>query len=193
MDRKSVAVIAVASGGLGAAITWMLMKGRDASSSEVLEAPAVTAEAEVLVPANYDKENVFAKILRGEIPSNKIFETDYSYAMLDAFPSRPFHSLLIPKTPSVDLGDLSSQAAAAFLADLPKLVKAVKLASGAPAVKIFSNAGKEAGQIVFHTHIHVIPMFPNSKKCDAFPGSAQMILPDEATKVLQSLHAHLDL
>ena len=83
--------------------------------------------------------------------------------MLDAFPAERYHCLLLPKAACVDVGDLSPGAAAGVLRELPRLVAAVKQASGAPAVKVLSNAGAEAGQVVFHTHFHVIPRFTRSE------------------------------
>ena len=87
-------------------------------------------------PDGYDHDNLFAKILRGDIPSFKVFETEQCYAFLDAFPVARFHCLIIPKIPSIDVGDLPADTASAFLMELPRLVAAVKKASGAPAVKV---------------------------------------------------------
>eukprot|EP00614_Pseudopedinella_elastica_P010715 CAMPEP_0172601238 /NCGR_PEP_ID=MMETSP1068-20121228/21403_1 /TAXON_ID=35684 /ORGANISM="Pseudopedinella elastica, Strain CCMP716" /LENGTH=98 /DNA_ID=CAMNT_0013402159 /DNA_START=202 /DNA_END=494 /DNA_ORIENTATION=- len=97
--------------------------------------------------------------------------------MLDAFPVARFHCLLLPKVASIDTTDLSPEAAEGFLKELPKLAAAVKKASGAPAVKILNNCGVEAGQIVFHTHFHVIPRFAKGDNLDS---ASTLISPDDA-------------
>lgn len=135
----------------------------------------------------YDSSNLFARIIRGEVPSHKVFETKESFAMLDAFPVARFHCLLLPKRPSMDIGDLS-EADSSFLQDLPRLVAAVKKASGAPAVKVFTNAGAEAGQRVFHTHFHVVPRFDEEA---SLASSGKMIDPADADIVLSLLHQAL--
>ena len=90
--------------------------------------------------------NIFAKILKGEIPSYKIFETDHAVAILDAFPTAEGHSLLLPKAPCESLLDMSPVVASSYLAELPRLAKIVKAATGAPAVKVVQNNGAESGQ-----------------------------------------------
>ncbi len=105
----------------------------------------------------YDKDNLFAKILRKEIPSHVVFDNSHALAILDAFPIAPFHALLIPKAPDIDAAHLAPDDAAQALRHLPRLASMVKRASGAPAVKIVANCGAEAGQVIFHTHFHVVP------------------------------------
>lgn len=139
-------------------------------------------------PEGYDPNNLFAKILRGEIPSHKVYETEHAFAILDAFPVARYHCLLLPKVASCNVGDLNVENAAGFLKELPRLVAAVKKASGAPSVKVISNAGAEAGQIIFHTHFHVIPRF---KTNDSMESASTMVDKDEATESLTELQKHL--
>lgn len=117
-----------------------------------------------------------------------MFETEHAVAILDAFPVARFHCLILPKFPSIDVSDLPQDISAAYLAELPKLVAAVKKSSGAPAVKVISNAGAAAGQDVFHTHFHVIPRFTRT---DSVSGAATMINADEAAETLRLLHINL--
>ncbi|RHY02047.1 hypothetical protein DYB28_009797 [Aphanomyces astaci] len=108
----------------------------------------------------YDTNNVFAKILRGEIPSDKIFETDDVLAILDAFPCTRGHSLLIPKVSGyTNILDLPPHEAAKLFQELPRLAKAVQEAVGCDGINIVQNNGRASGQEVFHPHIHVIPRF----------------------------------
>jgi len=109
----------------------------------------------------YDDNNIFAKILAGDIPAWKIFETPHALAILDAFPLVEGHALLLPKAKCVSVLDMPAAVAAEFLSELPRLANLVQKATGAPGVNIVQNSGKAAGQVVFHCHFHVIPRFDN--------------------------------
>ncbi|KAL1503280.1 hypothetical protein AB1Y20_011333 [Prymnesium parvum] len=135
----------------------------------------------------YDPQNIFAKIIRGEIPSHKIFETEHSLAILDAFPVTPGHSLLLPKHACASITDMPAHVAANVLSDLPKLSRLVQAATGAPAVNIVSNSGKEAGQVVFHAHFHVIPRFAGDELVALKPSRSSMLSADEASAMLAKL------
>lgn len=108
----------------------------------------------------YDPENIFLQIIRGEVPSYKLFETDHVLAILDAFPVVPGHALLLPKTPGfATVMDMTPDVAANVFKELPRLAKAVQAATGASGINIIQNNGVSSGQAVFHAHIHVIPRF----------------------------------
>ncbi|KAG1701640.1 hypothetical protein DVH05_010944 [Phytophthora capsici] len=110
--------------------------------------------------AAYDPENIFLKIIKGDIPSYKLFETEHVVAILDAFPVAPGHALLIPKAPGfATILDMTPEVAANVFKELPRLAKAVQEATGAGGINIIQNNGKASGQKVFHAHIHVIPRF----------------------------------
>eukprot|EP00035_Acanthoeca_spectabilis_P022494 m.444076 g.444076 ORF g.444076 m.444076 type:complete len:146 (-) comp19042_c0_seq1:186-623(-) len=140
----------------------------------------------------YDKGNLFAKIIAGEIPCHKVFETEHALAILDAFPTREGHCLLLPKGETVDVRDMSEDLAAKALSALPKLTSIVTKATGCSGVNVIANAGADAGQMVFHTHFHVIPRFPDDKEFLGFPPSAkEMISADKAAEVLAKMAPHL--
>ena len=139
-----------------------------------------------MVLPKYDDNNIFAKILRGEIPSHKIFETSHCLAILDAMPMAEGHALLLPKYPCVSIVDCPSDVAAAVFSELPRLAKMVRAATGAPAVKIVQNTGAEAGQEVFHMHIHVIPRH-NAK--DPMVSSKNFITPQQAAPLIAKMQA----
>ena len=105
----------------------------------------------------YDSKNVFAKILRGEIPSVKVFEDDKTLAFMDVMPQAEGHVLVIPKEPAETVLDLSPDGAAAMMATTQKLAKAVKKALNAPGIMLAMLNGAPAGQSVFHVHFHIIP------------------------------------
>lgn len=105
-------------------------------------------------------ETIFSKILRGEIPCHKVYEDDLVLAFLDVGPLSEGHTLVIPREPAVTVDQLSDDAAAAIGRVLPRLTRAVKKATGAPACNILQNNGAEAHQAVMHVHFHIIPRFP---------------------------------
>merc|ERR1712113_817592 len=137
--------------------------------------------------SKYDPNNIFAKIIRGEIPSYKIFETDDVLAILDAFPCAPGHSLLIPKNcEEQSIETMTPEASAKLFAELPKLCQIVKKATKCDAVNVLSNLGAEAGQMVFHPHIHVIPRSSEDGLLKHPPACNGMIDKEDAMKMLES-------
>jgi histidine triad (HIT) family protein len=105
----------------------------------------------------YDSKNIFAKILRGEIPSVTVYEDDRTLAFMDVMPQADGHVLVIPKEAAETIFDLSTESAAALMATTQRIAKAVKKALNAPGVMIAQLNGAAAGQSVFHVHFHVIP------------------------------------
>jgi histidine triad (HIT) family protein len=105
----------------------------------------------------YDSNNVFAKILRGEIPSVKVFEDAHTLAFMDVMPQAEGHVLVIPKEPAENIFDLSAQGAAAMMATAQKVAKAVRKGLTVPGVMLAQLNGAPAGQSVFHVHFHIIP------------------------------------
>jgi histidine triad (HIT) family protein len=105
----------------------------------------------------YDENNVFAKVLRGEIPCHKIYEDEDTLAFLDIMPRTPGHALVITKEKARDLFDVSPQALVKLMAAVQKLAPKIKDAMGAEGVLIQQFNGAAAGQTVFHLHVHIIP------------------------------------
>ena len=105
----------------------------------------------------YDDENIFAKILRGEIPCDKVFEDDYALAFNDINPQRPVHVLVIPKGRYVDVDDFAANASDAAIAGLFRAVGEVAKLTGASnnGYRILSNTGPWGHQEVPHLHIHL--------------------------------------
>jgi histidine triad (HIT) family protein len=105
----------------------------------------------------YDDQNIFAKILRGEIPSKTVMETDHSLAFHDINPLAPIHVLVIPKGPYVSWDDFTAKASDLEIADFVRTVGEVARMTGADAqgYRVLSNSGKRSGQEVPHLHIHV--------------------------------------
>ena len=105
----------------------------------------------------YDNDNVFAKIMRGELPGQKVYEDDKTLVIMDIMPRSPGHCLVIPKAPSRNLYDIAADDLAAVSATVQRMVKAVTKAFGADGVTIQQFNEAAAGQEVFHTHVHILP------------------------------------
>ena len=106
---------------------------------------------------SYDTNNIFAKILRGEIPCHKVYEDENTLAFMDVMPQVDGHTLVIPKTPSRNLLDADPKALGSLMASVQKIAKAAKTAFGAQGVLIQQFNEPAAGQTVFHLHFHVLP------------------------------------
>ena len=105
----------------------------------------------------YDENNVFAKVLRGEIPCHKIYEDEDTLAFLDIMPRAEGHALVITKEKARDLFDVRPEALAKLMAVVQKLAPVIQEAVGAEGVLIQQFNGAAAGQTVFHLHVHIIP------------------------------------
>jgi histidine triad (HIT) family protein len=105
----------------------------------------------------YDDQNIFAKILRGEIPSQRVFEDDYALAFHDINPQAPTHILVIPKGPYVSWDDFSAKAADVEIAGFVRAVGEVARAAGlvAPGYRLLANTGLDSHQEVPHLHVHI--------------------------------------
>lgn len=105
----------------------------------------------------YDSDNIFAKILRGEIPSHRVYEDADVIAFMDVMPQANGHTLVVPKTPSRNILDAEPAVLATAISAVQKLAIAVKKAFDADGVTIMQFNEAPAGQSVFHLHFHVIP------------------------------------
>ena len=105
----------------------------------------------------YDDQNIFAKILRGEIPCTKVYEDDRTLAFMDIMPQADGHTLVIPKEPAETLLDLSPESAAYTINIVQKVGNAIKKALGSEGIVLMQLNGSKAGQTVPHIHFHLIP------------------------------------
>lgn len=103
----------------------------------------------------YDPNNIFAKILRGEIPANKVYEDDFALAFHDIAPQAPVHILVIPKGAYVSWDDFSAQASDAEIGGFTRAVGHVAREYVGDGYRILANAGAHSGQEVPHLHVHV--------------------------------------
>ncbi len=106
---------------------------------------------------NYDPNNIFAKIVRGEAPAHKIYEDEHTLAFMDLMPQAEGHTLVIPKSAAVDLMDIDPIALSKTILTTQHIAKAVKQAFDADGIMIAQLSGRAAGQSVFHLHFHILP------------------------------------
>ena len=102
---------------------------------------------------------IFCKIVKGEIPSHKVYEDNYVLAFLDIHPVNPGHTLVIPKEHHTDLLDTPPDLLAKLLQTIVKIAPVITKAVGAAGFNLGVNNGAAAGQIIFHTHFHIMPRF----------------------------------
>ena len=105
----------------------------------------------------YDKDNIFARIVRGEIPCHKVYEDADTIAFMDIMPQAEGHTLVVPKVAGEDLFSTPPESVTAAIRTVQKVAGAVKKAFGPPGVMVAQLNGSAAGQSVFHLHFHVIP------------------------------------
>jgi len=105
----------------------------------------------------YDPQNIFAKILRGELPCHKVYENDKVLAFLDIMPRAPGHTLVLPKAPARNLLDVAPDDLAAVMQAAQTIAKTAMGVFHADGVTIQQFNESSGGQVVFHLHVHVIP------------------------------------
>jgi histidine triad (HIT) family protein len=140
--------------------------------------------------ASYDPNNIFAKILRGEIPSHRVYEDEAVVAFMDVMPQGPGHTLVVPKAPSRNLLDADPSTLGPLFAIVQKVALAVKKAFLADGVTILQFNEPASGQTVYHLHVHVIPRFEGAP---LKPHTGQVerpeVLAENASKIRAALGA----
>ena len=105
----------------------------------------------------YDPNNIFAKLLRGEIPSAKVYEDDKVLSFMDAFPQALGHTLVVPKIAACNLFDIAPEDLKTLIAETQRIARAVRDALQPDGIQIMQYNGDAGGQTVFHIHFHIIP------------------------------------
>jgi histidine triad (HIT) family protein len=136
----------------------------------------------------YDPNNIFAKILRGELPCHKIYEDDKAIAFLDIMPRAPGHALVLPKVPARNILDVSPDDLAHLMKVAQKIAKVSVDRFGADGVTIQQFNESAGGQVVFHLHVHVIPRKDGiSLKPPASVKEAPEVLAEQARQLAAAL------
>ena len=138
--------------------------------------------------ASYDPTNVFAKILRGELPSYKVYEDDRAFAFLDIMPRTPGHTLVIPKAPARNILDVAPDDLAHVMKVAQKVARAGMTVFGADGVTVQQFSELAGGQVVFHLHVHVMPRRAGvALKPPASFKEDPAVLSDQANKLAAAL------
>lgn len=111
------------------------------------------------ITGTYDTDNIFAKILRGEMPCVKIFEDDSVIVFMDVFPQSKGHTLVVPKAASRNLLEVAPKDIGRLFGTVQRMATAIKTALNPDGIIITQFNGALAGQTVFHTHVHIIPRY----------------------------------
>jgi len=107
--------------------------------------------------APYDPNNIFARILRGELPCHKVYEDEHVLAIMDIMPRGDGHTLVLPKAPARNILDIEAAVLANLMKGVQKVARAAKAAFDADGLTIQQFSESAGGQVVFHIHVHVIP------------------------------------
>jgi histidine triad (HIT) family protein len=138
----------------------------------------------------YDPSNIFAKILRGELPSYKIYEDDRALAFLDIMPRAPGHALVLPKAPARNILDVAPDDLAHVIKIAQKIAKVSVEVFGADGVTVQQFNEGAGGQVVFHLHVHVIPRKEGiALKPPASEKEDPQVLKEQAAKLAAALGA----
>ncbi len=136
----------------------------------------------------YRDDNIFALILKGEIPAVKLFETPECLGIMDAFPQSRGHALIIPKKPSRNLLDARVEELQKIMPEVQKLAIAIKKALDADGIRIAQFNEAAAGQTVFHLHFHIIPAYEGK---EIGRHASEMAPVEELEKLAEKIRAQL--
>lgn len=136
----------------------------------------------------YDPDNIFAKILQGDIPCHKVFEDAETLAFMDVMPQSNGHTLIIPKTGSRNILDADPDILSSLILRTRTIAQAVKTAMNADGIRIAQFNEAAAGQTVFHLHFHIIPMYDG---VPLKPHTGQMADNDELAGFAEKISAEL--
>ncbi|MBR1160152.1 HIT domain-containing protein [Bradyrhizobium elkanii] len=136
----------------------------------------------------YDDQNIFARILRGEVPSFKVYETDRTFAFLDIMPRSPGHTLVIPKAPARGILDIAEDDLAAVARSAKRIAIAAMKAFAADGIIIQQFSEPASGQVVLHLHMHVMPVKAGIALLPAQTVKAEVdVLADHARQMIAAL------
>ena len=137
---------------------------------------------------SYDPNNIFAKILRGELPCHKVYEDEHALAFLDIMPRAPGHTLVLPKAPARNLLDVDPTDLAHVMQVAQKIARAQLEVFGADGITIQQFNESAGGQVVFHLHVHIIPRKTGEPlKPPASVKEEASVLSDQALKLAAAL------
>ncbi|PZR93377.1 MAG: HIT family protein [Stutzerimonas stutzeri] len=136
----------------------------------------------------YDPTNIFAKILRGELPAHRVYEDDRALAFLDIMPRAPGHTLVIPKNPARNILDIDSDNLGYVATIAQRIARAQMQAFGADGITVQQFNESAGGQVVFHLHVHVIPRLDGVAMK---PPASEMAKPEDLAAAAEKIRAAL--
>lgn len=136
----------------------------------------------------YDPNNIFARILRGELPKVAVYEDELTLAFMDIMPSAEGHTLVITKETAEGILDLSPEGAAALIKTTQKVARAIKKALATPGIMLVQLNGAEAGQSIPHIHFHILP---RAEGLDLKLHGRGMVKPDVLEPIAAKIRAAL--
>ncbi len=134
------------------------------------------------------EKTIFEKIIKGEIPSDKIYEDEQTFAFLDISPNTKGHSLVIPKKPFKNIFEMPEEEAGSLIKTVKKIAEILKNVLNADGINLVMNNGEAAGQEVFHAHIHVIPRYKND---DGYYYKKYQYQKNEKEEILEKIRKEL--
>jgi histidine triad (HIT) family protein len=137
----------------------------------------------------YDQNNIFAKILRGEVPSHKVHEDEHTLGFLDIMPRTLGHTLVIPKVPARNILDVPADALSRTMLTVQRVARAARTAFAADGITLSQFSEQAGGQVVFHLHFHVLPRFEGVA---LLPAHTNMEANETLAKTAAKLRAALD-
>ena len=136
----------------------------------------------------YDNDNIFARILRGELPAFTVYETDHCLAFLDVMPQSDGHTLVLPKQPAANLFELSDESASHLIITVKTVADAIQEVFTPDGIRLMQLNGEAAGQTVFHMHMHIMPCYENAAPAaHARTMAESAVLEEQAAKVRAAL------
>ncbi len=139
---------------------------------------------------DYDPNNIFAKIIRGELPCHKVYEDERAFVFLDIMPRAPGHALVIPKSPARNLLDVDPDDLAHVATVAQRVAKAGMQVFGADGITVQQFNENAGGQVVFHLHVHVIPRKEGvAMKPPASDKEKPEVLADQAKKLAAAMQS----
>jgi len=137
----------------------------------------------------YDDTNIFAKILRGELPCTKVYEDDVALAFMDIMPRADGHVLVIPKAPGRNLLDIDAAALSQMMPSVQKVARAVKRAVNADGITLHQYSESAGGQVIFHLHFHILPRWAG---VELRPHTGEMAKPENLEALAVKIRAALN-
>lgn len=138
----------------------------------------------------YDSDNIFAKILRGEMPCHKVYEDDAVMAFMDVFPQSLGHTLVLPKTEARNILDLPEDDLVELIKRVKKIAAGVRAALSPDGIAISQFTGAPAGQTIFHIHFHIVPRYEG--EAAARHGEADRVTDAELAAQAQRIAAAIE-